>query len=86
MERQRSFALLANPSQLYQELAEYIAAAAELSEWGSRSFGLMAGEINLRIIQCAIPPGTTAEQMQQLNAAVRYGRSWGIIVIIRKAK
>jgi hypothetical protein len=78
--------MLTNPAQLYQQLVEYVDAAVEFSEGGSRYMVITASEINLRIIQVAIPPGTTAEQMQQLDEAVRYGRRRGIIVIIRKAK
>jgi hypothetical protein len=78
---------LTKPAQLYQQLVKYIDTAADFSEAGpGKEFNLTASEINLRIMQVAIPSKTTAEQMQQLDAAVQYGRSRGIIVIIRKAK
>jgi hypothetical protein len=77
---------LTDPAQLYQTLVKYIDAAADFLEGGSKKIILTASEINFRIIQVAIPPGTTPEQMEQLDEAIRYGRSRGIIVIIRKAK
>jgi filamentous hemagglutinin len=77
---------LTNPARLYQHLVEYIDQAAEFSEPRRGESALTASEINFRIMQVAIPSGTTAEQMQQLGAAVQYGRSRGVIVIIRKAK
>ena len=77
---------LTKPVQLYQKLVEYIDKTAEFSEGGPAKFKLTASEINFRIMQVAIPSGTTAEQMQQLDAAVRYGRSRGVIVIIRNTK
>lgn len=77
---------LTNSAQLYQTLVRYIDEAAEFSGDRLGKSTLTASEINLRLIQVAIPPGTTAEQMLQLDAAVRYGRGRDIIVIIRKAK
>jgi hypothetical protein len=77
---------LTNPARLYQQLVEYIDEAAEFSEPWPEEFELTASKINFRIMQVAIPPGTNAEQMQQLYEAVQYGRSRGVIVIIRKVK
>ena len=77
---------LTKPVQLYQTLVKYIDAAAEFTEGGRGESELTASEINFRIMQVAIPSGTTAEQMQQIDNAVQYGRSRGIIVIIRDTK
>jgi hypothetical protein len=77
---------MTKPAQLYQMLVKYIDEAAEFSEADREEFEQTSSRINLRIMQVAIPSGTTAEQMQQLDAAAQYGRSRGVIVIIRKAK
>jgi len=77
---------LTNPVQLYRQLVKYVDEAAEFSEVGLRKIDLTPGNVKSRGIQVAIPSGTTAEQMQQLDEAVRYGRSRGVNVMIRKTK
>ena len=75
-----------NPDQVYRKLVKYVDDVAELSSIERGKCVLTASEIKLRAIQVAIPAGTTAEQMQHVDAAIRYGRSQGIHLIVRKTK
>jgi hypothetical protein len=67
-------------------LVKYIDDTAEFPGGRLGESEVTAGEINFRIMQVAVPDGSTAEQTEQLDAAVQYGQNRRVIVIIRKAK
>lgn len=81
-----TLARLAKPSQLFSALTRKIDDAAEFTDAELDAFKLDATQINLRVLRVAVPSTTTEEQMEQINAAIRYGRERKVIVIVIETK
>ena len=75
-----------NPADLYKSLVKSIEAAADFKEGYKGTFKLTANQIKSRVIEVAIPSTTTPDQMEQINAAVRYGKRLGVTVNVTKTK
>jgi hypothetical protein len=81
-----TLARLAKPGQLFSALVKKIDAAAEFTGAVLKEFPLTAEQIKLRVVRVAIPSTTTEEQMEQIQAAIRYGRERKVIVTVIETK
>ena len=77
-------AKVANPKQIYSSLKRNIDEAAEFIEYGLKRIEVKSSQIASRELQVAIPKSTTKEQWIEINKAIEYGQSRGIIVKITK--
>jgi hypothetical protein len=75
-----------SPVTLYKSLVKSIDAAADFPGASKGTFKLTPSQIKSRVVEVAIPSTTTPDQMEEINAAVRYGRQRGVTVNITRTK
>ena len=79
-------AKLANPSQTYSLLRGNIGSVADFESSRLSNTIVKAEEISQRVLEVAIPAGTTPAQWDQIAKAIQYGQSRGVIVRITQIK
>ncbi|MFZ6774933.1 DUF6862 domain-containing protein [Undibacterium sp. SXout7W] len=79
-------AKVANPSQVYSSLKGNVDAVANFTEAKLSGTELKAAQINARELNVAIPANTTPTQWTEINKAIQYGQSKGVIVKITVIK
>jgi hypothetical protein len=73
-------------AELSKSLVKSIDAAADFTGASKGRTKLDPSQIKSRAIEVAIPVTTTPDQMEQINAAVRYGKGLGVTVNVTKTK
>lgn len=66
------------PQQIFSTLKSYLDKIAEFDGYDRQGYRIRQGEIESRRMELAIPSGTTAEQMDEINRARAYAESLGI--------
>ena len=79
-------AKLANPSQIYSSLRGNIDAVADFESARLSNTIVKAEEISQRVLEVAIPAGTTPAQWDQIAKAIQYGQGRGVIVKVTQIK
>ena len=75
-----------NPQQIYNTLKGHIDAAANFTKYKLGEISITAGDISSKEIHLAIPAATNKVQWQQIQSAIDYGKSQGVIVIVTGVK
>ncbi|MCD1125599.1 hypothetical protein LPW36_06165 [Jinshanibacter sp. LJY008] len=82
----QTMAKLANPNQVYSSIKGNIDAAAKFEKASLSGDTLTSSMIVNREIQLAIPANTTKKQWTEINRAIEYGKSQGVVVKVTQVK
>ncbi|WP_238157656.1 hemagglutinin repeat-containing protein [Aeromonas salmonicida] len=82
----QTMAKLANPNQVYSSIKGNIDAAAKFETAKLSGQEIRASMISNREIQIAVPSNTTKIQWTEINRAIEYGKSQGVIVKVTQVK
>ncbi|HHQ4555470.1 TPA: VENN motif pre-toxin domain-containing protein [Aeromonas veronii] len=82
----QTMAKLANPNQVYSSIKGNIDAAAKFETAKLSGQEIRASMFSNREIQIAVPSNTTKIQWTEINRAIEYGKSQGVIVKVTQLK
>ena len=79
-------AKIANPSQVYYSLKTNVDAAARFTTSELSGAKILENQIITREVQVAIPAQTTSAQWEQINKAIAYAQTKGVVLKVTKVK